>query len=143
MAFVSEIEFMGLGMSLAAPPKWRNRSDERNVETFVTYYGACPSVCESIWSDLRTAADPSLRVGEKDFPLHLLLGLRYLKAYPKDDELCGFFRINSQETMRKWRNIYVRKLACLLSYKVRQGELSSTLLVLPPSLCSLSWLHHW
>jgi hypothetical protein len=29
MAVISEIEFMELGMSLAAPPKWRNRQEKK------------------------------------------------------------------------------------------------------------------
>jgi hypothetical protein len=69
--------------------------------------------------DLQTAVDPSLRIGARASPVYLLLGLRYLKAYPKDADLCGFFGINSPETMTKWRNHYVDKLARLLE---KQGK---------------------
>lgn len=109
---------MGLGMYLAGHHNWKRRKEETNVEVFKTHYGACPKVCERVWSDLQTSEDPSLRVGSKDSPLHLLLGLRYLKAYPKDTELCGFFKIPSKEAMTKWRNLYVGKLAKLLEDKV-------------------------
>jgi hypothetical protein len=37
MPVVSEIEFMGLGMSFGAPPRWKNWKEERKVEAFKTY----------------------------------------------------------------------------------------------------------
>jgi hypothetical protein len=46
--------------------------------------------------------------------------LGFLKAYPKDDELLGFIKINSQDTMMKWGTIYVEKLVRLLQNKVWQ-----------------------
>jgi hypothetical protein len=70
--------------------------------------------------DLQTAVDPSFHVGTRDSPSHLLLALQFLKAYPKDDELLGFFKINCKDTMMKWRTIYVKKLARLLANKVQQ-----------------------
>ena len=109
MEAVSEKHFMGLGMSLAGTPNWKNMKEETNVEVFVTHFGASPTVCERIWLDLQTAEDPSLCVSARDSPLYLLVALRYLKAYPKDVELCGFFGINSRETIRKWKKIFVHK----------------------------------
>lgn len=117
MDVVSEGAFMGLGMNLAGPSSWRRRKEETNIECFVTHFGANPKVCARVWLDLQTATDPSLRVGAKDSPLYLLLALRFLKAYPKDAELCGFFDM-SAETMRKWKFVYVAKLARLLEDKV-------------------------
>jgi hypothetical protein len=61
MGVISEIEFKELGMSLTVPPpKWRNCQEKKNVKVFITYYGACPWVCASIWLNLQTAVDPGL-----------------------------------------------------------------------------------
>jgi hypothetical protein len=117
MAAVSEGAFLELGMNLAGPSTWKRRNDEKNIETFVTHYGVSPKVCARVWSDLQAATDPSLRVGAKDCPFYLLLALKYLKCYPKDELLCGFFDI-AAKSMRKWKNVYVDKLARLLEVKV-------------------------
>lgn len=119
MAVASEEQFMGLGMRFAGSPNWNNHKEEVNVDVFITHYGACPTACKRIWYDLQTAADPNVRVGARDSPMYLLLALRYLKAYPKESELCGFFGINSRRTIKKWRDLYVDKLAKLLKSKVR------------------------
>jgi uncharacterized protein (UPF0248 family) len=117
---VNEEQFMGLGMPLAGFNNWRTRKKESNVEIFISHFGASPNVCERIWVDLETAVDPSLRVDdETNCPLHLLLALKYLKAYPADVVLGGFFGIKSRETVRKWRTQFVNKLAGLLQIKVR------------------------
>jgi hypothetical protein len=121
---VTEWEFMALGMHLAGPPNWERRNHETNVRAFVSHYGACPMVCERVWWDLQTNEEED---GSINFPVHLLLALRFLKAYPKDDELCGFFGM-SNGTMWKWRDLYVSKLATLLDTKVSQ--LSNSLLSL-------------
>jgi hypothetical protein len=114
---------------LAAPPNWENRKEETNVKAFISHYGASPTVCQRIWFDLQTAVDPSLCVGAGDDPLYLLLALRYLKAYPNDAELCGFFRINSPGTIRKWKNKFVDKLARLLQNKVLLSSFVCTIMV--------------
>ena len=121
MDLVSEMEFMALGMHLIGSPNWKRRKEDTNVEAFVTHFGASPKVCATIWLDLQTTAEASICIGAKDSPLYLLLGLRYLKAYPKDAELCGFFCISSKRTMTKWRDVYIAKMAKLLENKVSKS----------------------
>jgi hypothetical protein len=116
----SEQDFMVLGLDLAGPLTWRRNIEATNVEAFVTHYGASPKVCAAMWVDIENSQEDPL--GQWDLPMYLLLGLRFLKAYPKDVELCAFFDINSRVTMTKWRKIYIDRISKLLQRKVRQSQ---------------------
>jgi hypothetical protein len=136
--FFSEEDFMALGMQLAGPSTWRRNIEATNVKAFVTHYGAPPKVCSAMWFDIESSEEDPL--GQWDKPLHLLLALRFLKAYPTDAELCAFFDINSRITITKWRNIYVNRIGKLLLTKVRHMKQYMTLL--SQLLCN-SLLSRW
>jgi hypothetical protein len=119
MAVISEIEFEELGMRLAVPPQMEKLPGKEK----------CPGLCHLLW---RMSLGLCKYLVEspnscRPWPLAFVLVQEILPCisfwhydsskHPKDDKLLGFFKINSKDTMMKWRTIHVEKLARLLQIR--------------------------
>ena len=111
MTAISKEELLEAGLEVAGFKGWQKCKLKTNVERFKALFGTTPAVCKMVWDDMETSAS-------KMIPLHLLLALRYLKAYPLEVELLAMFKM-SKKTVRKWYNIGITEIQKLKSKKVR------------------------
>ena len=95
---ISAHSFMGMGLETAGYRSWQTYKEEKNVERFKAWFGAKPISCEKIWSDLQTTTINEARIEKNANPLHLLLALHFLKAYPTENKLTAIFNMNSERT---------------------------------------------
>ena len=117
---ISAIACMGMGLELAGYKRWQSYKEGKNVEHFKAWFGAKPISCEKIWVDLQTTTNEEARIKKSANPLHLLLALHFLKAYPTEKKFAAIFSM-SEVTVRKWSSLYIRKLQLLKSEKVSTG----------------------
>ena len=110
-------QMFALGLETARHSKWRQYKHEKNIERFKEAYGVLPEVCHQIWIDLRSATGYK-KLSKNANPIHLLLALRFLFAYPTEQDLCNFFNIRSKNTIEKWVKVYVGKIKELLQVKM-------------------------
>ena len=109
--------FMRLGLRIAGFDKWEAYMEHTNIARFRAWYGSTPKTCAKVWLDLRSSTVDGCSIGADANPMHLLLALRFLKAYPSETELAGTFQI-SEKSVRKWSAEYTRKLQLLLPQMV-------------------------
>ena len=109
--------FMRLGLQIAGFDKWETYMEHTNIARFRAWYGPTPTTCAKVWLDLQSSTVDGCSIGSDANPVHLLLALRFLKAYPSETELAGTFQI-SEKSVRKWSAAYTRKLQLLLPQMV-------------------------
>lgn len=112
----SAAEFLALGLELAGYKDFRLYNENRNIERFKSHFGTSPKSCEDIFKDMQTIGNEESRLRNAK-PQHLLLGLRFLWAYPTERDLGRMFQM-SEKTVRKWSGIYVFHIHLLLPTKV-------------------------
>ena len=83
---------------------------------WTSQFGACPCVCESVWSRLRLIVTPPEGVK----PVHLLWTLVFLKTHATKATLGIPFGGMHEETVRKWVWFFVDGVAQLESMVVRR-----------------------
>ena len=112
---ISEDEFLSIGLQAANISGFARVKKATNIERFASYYGTSPKVCAKIWVDLQELDDG---ISQNENPKQFLLGLRFLKQYPTEHELCSQLGVNSPKTVRKWAKMYATKIHLLLTKKV-------------------------
>ena len=105
----SERDFMVFGLEIVGFTRWKSYNESPNVERFRSWYRPSPKISK-IWSDLQTTMNMLCRVASDANPFHLLLALRFLKAYPTETELAGQFQRSNNSAARKWSSFYVKKI---------------------------------
>jgi hypothetical protein len=117
---VSAAKFMAIGLDLAGFKNWRGSNERTNIRRFTGRYGPTPLTCENIWDDLQTSPNEACRINNSivQRPPLLLLALRFLWAYPTEENLAAEFQM-SPKTVRKWAALMVMKIHLLLPQKVR------------------------
>ena len=103
--------FLSLGLDIGGHDHWRNHQHNRNVEEFVKFTGVHPESCTMIWNAL-VARNLIDNIAAQ--PKHLILALRFLKAYDYEHELANMF-VMSARTVRKWVRYFVVRLSELKS----------------------------
>lgn len=73
---------------------------------FIANYGVCPSICERVWNLLHVDSTVHYK------PVHLLMGLYFLKVYASESVSCRMFHV-TEKTYRKWLWVVVTKLSTL------------------------------
>ena len=116
---ITEEKFMALGLDIAGFKNWEICKEKTNMERFQGWYEAKTKTCAAIWADLQMTTDEVGRIESDANPVHLLLALRFLRAYPSELELSGSFQM-SEKTVRKWSDLFVRKIQSLKSKKARK-----------------------
>jgi hypothetical protein len=117
-----EEDFMALGLgTIAKVLRWKQHKRHISVAKFTKFYGATAATCAEMWKDLTEHPDPSVNVGSKGKPKHLLLALRFLWKYQEQNDIAQFFGIQCDKTVGKWVKIYVTKLSLLLQSKVSRS----------------------
>ena len=104
-----KMAFMRLGLQIAGFDKWETYMEHTNIARFRAWYGPTPKTCAKVSLDLQSSTNDGVCIGTDANPMHLLVALRLLKAYPSETELAGTFQI-SEKSVRKWGTEYIRKL---------------------------------
>jgi hypothetical protein len=104
---VTGSKFLALGLDIAGFKNWKMCNENTNMQRFQGFFEAKPEACAAIWLDLQTTFNQEGRIESNAKPLHLLLALRYLRAYPTELELSATFHM-SENSVRKWVEIFVR-----------------------------------
>ena len=112
-----QVSFMKLGLETAGFSRWEMYLEHTNIDRFRGWYGSRPTVCETVWRMLQWSVNEECRIGSDANPMHLLLALRFLKAYSTELELAGQFKI-TEKAVQKWSGMYVRKINLLLEEMV-------------------------
>ena len=117
---LTEQEFLELGMEIAGYDRWRFNKEATNFDNFKSDIGVTPLTCSQIWSDLIALDESPITVFSK--PMHLLLVCRYLFLYSTEKQLGQFFKIRSEDTVRKHCKEGVEVLQRLLPSKMLSWE---------------------
>ena len=73
---------------------------------FVAFFGVSAAIASIAWGKMaRRNLIPS-----KGAPRHFLWTLHWLKTYSSTDVICGMFRIGSDKTFTKWRDLFIAAL---------------------------------
>jgi hypothetical protein len=105
--------FTKLGLETAGFFKWESYLPSTNIDRFRGLYGPSPEICETVWIELQMSDNDDCHIGDDANPLHLLLGLWFLRAYSTERELAGMFKM-SEKAVRKWSGTYAYKISLLL-----------------------------
>ena len=124
---VSTLEFLGIGLDVFGYKRWRYYKEHANIKRFKEHYGISPLTCHQIWESLRNSIDDSIKLHPKAKPIHLLLAIVHLWSYPTEANLASQFGMASKNTCRKWRRLYVEKLASLFPSLVSRARLPKQL----------------
>jgi hypothetical protein len=118
---VGAAKFMAIGLDLAGFKNWRGSNERTNLRRFTGRYGPTPLTCQNIWDDLQTSTNEACRINNSivKHPHLLFLALRFLWAYPTEENLAAEFQM-SPKTVRKWAALMVMKIHLLLPQKVRR-----------------------
>ena len=73
---------------------------------FVAFFGVSAAIASIAWGKM---ARRNL-IPLKGAPRHFLWTLHWLKTYSSTDVICGMFRIGSDKTFTKWRDLFVEAL---------------------------------
>ena len=95
-------------------------------QLFKSWFGARPVVCASVWNLLDKAGVVTSR---KAYPIHLLIGLFFLKNYCPADKGASDLGYNTK-TYQKWSWLIVEELANLDKYVVSHFDSCMFLLCL-------------
>lgn len=117
---ISANQFMALGLELAGYKRWRRYKEKANIERFKAHFGALPKSCEKMWIDLQTTTNDECRIDSGANPKHFLLALHFLWEYPTEKKLFTMFQL-TEKTVRKWWEIYARKIQLLLPDMVSES----------------------
>jgi hypothetical protein len=109
---------MGLGQIGFSDDQQERVKRATNVRRFKAHYGSSPLVLATIWEDLMTTDILAARIPSKTSPEKLFLGMYFLKEYPTEEHLAGFFS-KCEKGARKWVWSFVRKIQALKAQKVR------------------------
>jgi hypothetical protein len=90
-----------------------------NLRRFKAHFGSNPIVYAQIWEDLQTTMIPKARIDGKVCVESFLMAILFLKIYPTEEVLSGFFKI-CERSVRKWVWYYVSKIQALKRAKVRR-----------------------
>ena len=129
---------MRLGLEIAGFKKWETYEEHTNEARFRGWYGPSAKLCAKIWLGLQSSTLDECRIANNENPVHLLLALRFLRAYPSEKELAGTFGM-SEKSVRKWSAAYTRKLQLLLPGTVSLPDVHHDL---PHVACSAALLSH-
>ncbi|CAB9527100.1 hypothetical protein SEMRO_1942_G306740.1 [Seminavis robusta] len=111
-------QFLAFGMDILGVERWEFLKETSVIERFTNAYGAKPITCEQMWTDLISMGE----VNKKSKPMHLFIALRFLYKNDTELDLMSFFKIGSDNTIRKWCWSYVKKIQKLLKGKMLTWE---------------------
>lgn len=114
----SAADFFTLGFEARGFVRYQNLNQRTQDEKFRSLFGTSPAVIAAIWSDLRTATDPTISIDKHCRPIYILLMFRWLKSYESEHELHTDFNI-SVNTINKWCEVLTDKVARLRTVMVR------------------------
>ena len=115
---VSPAKFLQIGLETCGYNRWRRYKYHANVDRFKEIFGMLPKTTAQVWSMLRTSTDSNIRLRKNAKPTHLLLTMNYLWHYGTEGVLSKDFKMTAK-TARKWKWIYVRKIAGMFPALVR------------------------
>jgi len=121
VAILSPGAVLAIGLGLVGFDLRRQGSVRRakNVQRFLSHFGAAPAVHAAVWTDMQTADSDESRVGAEagDKVEHLLMAAHFLKCYPKGNQSEATLKL-CDKTIQKWVNAYLKKLQGSKSQKI-------------------------
>ena len=109
----SEVGLRLLGITSCRLEKLGDRQSE---EMFVSNFGVDSDVCAHVWEYIKPKTNE-----DKLRPVHLLLGLYFLKIYPTEIQMSVAFNI-SVRSVRKWVWETVERICALKNCQVSMGS---------------------
>ncbi len=73
---MTDIDFLQLGLEIGGHARWRTFRPAANIQRFKEAFGVLPKTCVLIWDALRNSLDPTVRLGRRAKPKHLLVVIR-------------------------------------------------------------------
>ena len=101
-------DFFEIGREMMNRPTMKMGKGDAN-RRFNSFFGATPEVCNIAW-DLILAEDNIPKGGRKE---HMMWALRFLKTNETENVLAGILGGIDEKTLRKWIDIFVRRLSNL------------------------------
>lgn len=93
---VTPEEWLVLGLqTVGFGPNRQNRSEETNLERFVSHFGANPETCCAIFSDLQTTQIEEALVAKPSI-VHFLMAMFWLKTYPSEPTTAATFKVDEK-----------------------------------------------
>ncbi|CAB9525588.1 unknown protein [Seminavis robusta] len=120
IAALTADDFFALAFRIFGNQRWEKRKRETNENDFKDAFGVIPETCVKIWEALRTHQNPAFRLQSKrnDKPVGLLFILRFLWRYPTALDLGRFFKVKSENTVKKYIDIWLPRIHSLLKPKL-------------------------
>ena len=115
---VSKDKFLQNGLELFGYHRWRHYKYGANLARFKQHFGVLPATVAEVWSRLRKSTNHDIRLEKNANPRHLLLACSYLWGYQTEPGYAKDFKMTAK-TARKWKWIYVRKIAGMFPALVR------------------------
>ena len=89
-----------------------------NLQRFIDHFGSRPNVYAQMIADMQTTDIEEARVDEKFDLENFLMGIHFLKIYPRQSEQESTFKC-CKATAKKWAWFYARKIQAMKRVKVR------------------------
>ena len=106
---MQKINFEKIGFDYIKPG---NNGKNLTNRKFVSFYGASPKHVEIIWFDLAKYGSFKNAPAQKVRPVHLLMGLHFLRCYNTEEEDASFFGCD-EKAFRKWSWYMIKGIAKL------------------------------
>lgn len=119
----SQVLLVGLELMGFSNASIRRRKLETLIKDFEADFGPHPYHVAQVWNDMLTTNIPAAAVGPEGQIKHLLMGLHWLRCYKTNKQHKKSFNIDGKKvldtkTVRKWTEIYVKKIAALKQLKI-------------------------
>ena len=103
--------FEDLGVELIGP-SYKNANEKNKLRKYKCFFGATPKIVGILWQYLLDSGWFKYAPAKKVKPLHLLMGLYFLKCYNVETVNASFFGC-SEKTFRQWSWYILRGIAKL------------------------------
>ena len=121
MVNIDPAAWLELGLDFAGfDDRRRMVHHKTNLQRFVAHYGASPEAHSAIFNDFQGTDIPQAHMAKPD-PKSLLMATHWLKTYPKESQMSGFWKLDEKTCRnRMWK--YVKAIAALKGLKVRTDD---------------------